>query len=116
MKVRYINFETEIYTVYLDSICSNKPQLIDQDGNKIRVKRNYRWLIGQLDDTLLKDEINQREAYLNFSDAQKKQLELRQRAIDKAFENMKEAREEYEELVKKFKDKPATQITEVKTF
>lgn len=114
MKVRFVNFETELYTVTAEKIYSTKPEKIVKYGDKIRIYKNYDWYIGHLDDTALKLESDEEwVAYLNFSDAQKKQIELRQEAIDKAFKTMCKAKDEYEELIKKFKDKPATQITEL---
>lgn len=85
MKVRFVNFETELYTVPSDSIFSKKPQRIEKEGDKIRIYQDYDCYIGHLDDTVFKLETNEHWVdYLNFSDAQKKQLELRQEAIDKA--------------------------------
>lgn len=106
--VKNINFETNLFSVDAREIRVLKAEKIEKMSNdRIKVVACYTTYFGYLNDTMLKTERDaERVLYLNLSEAQKEQLELRKKVVDNAFERMKEAQDNYNKIISAYFNKP----------
>lgn len=112
MKAEFLSMGTDLYEVKVDEIIVYKAENIVREPGGISVKVRYPTYHADLDDNVLSSEYG--KLYLDFSDAQKRQLEKRKKVIDEAYDAMCKAKDYYEKIILKYKDKPATSINEVK--
>lgn len=112
MKAEFLSMGTDLYKVKTDEIIVYKAENIVREYDGLSVKVGLTSYHANLDDNVLNSEYG--KLYLDFSDAQKKQLEMRKSVIDAAYDDMCDAKEIYEKTILKYKDKPATSINEVK--
>lgn len=111
MKAKNVNLNTLLYIVEADEIKAIRPDKVSKIGTrKIRIgfDNSYR---NDVDANLEDEKIQQ--YFLNFTDARKKQSEIRKRNIAEAYEEMQEAIEKYNKMIEKYFDKPLTSDSEV---
>lgn len=112
MKAEFLSMGTDLYEVKTDEIIVYKAECIKRGDSGLYVRARYTDYYAELNDNVLNSECS--KLYLDFSDAQKRQLEKRKKVIDEAYDAMCKAKEYYEKIILKYKDKPATSINEVK--
>ena len=103
-----ISFETIFFSVTADKIIVCKAEKIEMtSSNEIKVVYSYNDYYGGMNDTTLKTrQGSERMVFLNLSEAQKKQSDLRKRKISYAFTNMINAQNHYNELIEEYFNKP----------
>lgn len=114
MKAEFLSLGTDLYAVNSDEIkVYNAENIENRRDGTLRIKVRYDNYYAKLKDNVLHSEDGS-VLYLDFSDAQKRQLEIRKNIIDSAFDKMCKSKEYYEKIILEYKDKPATNMNEVK--
>lgn len=111
MKAENVNLNTLLYIVEADKIEAIKPDAVAKTESgiiKIAFRSNYR-----RDIEAKPDDEQIEEYFLNFPTAKRKQSEMRKRKIQKAYKEMQDAINRYNEVIEKYFDKPLTSDSEV---
>lgn len=111
MKAKNVNLNTLIYIVKADKIKAVKPNAVSKNGSgiiRIGFSNSYR-----KDVEAKPDDEQIEQYYLNFPTAKRKQSEIRKREIQKAYKEMQDAINRYNEIIERYFDKPLTSDSEV---
>lgn len=103
-----ISFETIFFSVTADKIIVRRAEKIEKTSrNEIKVECSYTDYYGGMNDTTLKTrQGSERMVFLNLSEAQKEQSDLRKRKISDAYTDMIDAQNDYNELIGEYFNKP----------
>lgn len=110
-----LSLSSRVYQVSIDSIESiGIESLIWKSAALIDMKiEGYNYHTITVHESLTFFEIGKVSFYLNFEEAQKRQLELRQNTIDRLLNEMNASIATYKEAVQKYSNKPPTTIEEL---